>query len=78
MTPWWAKKYGKNSICAITNTRLRPGKNKNNLPYSIFLPCKHGFYRSAMLQWVLAKPNEIPTCPLCRREFDPLSVFVGS
>lgn len=76
MTPWWSKKYGKNSICAITNTRLRPGKNKNKLSYSLFLPCKHGFYRSAILQWVLAKPTEIPTCPLCRMEFDPLLVFM--
>jgi hypothetical protein len=73
--PWWSKKYGKNSICAISNTRLRPGKNKYNLSYSIFLPCKHGFYRSALIQWVLINPNNTPTCPLCRQCFDPLITF---
>ena len=75
-TPWWTKKYGKGKICAITNMRLRPGKNKYNQPYSIFLGCKHGFYRSALMSWVLTKPDISPTCPLCRQAFDPLVVFV--
>jgi hypothetical protein len=75
MTPWWSKKYGKNSICAITNTRLRPGKNKYGQNYSLYLPCNHGFYRSALVSWVLTKPHQTPTCPLCRREFDPIVVF---
>jgi hypothetical protein len=76
-TPWWSKKYGKGKICAITNTRLRQGKNKYGQPYSIFLGCKHGFNRVALMSWVLTKTYECPTCPLCRREFDPLIVFVS-
>lgn len=60
--PWWNKKYGKDKICSITQTRLRPGKNKNGKSYSIFLKCKHGFCRSALLKWL--ETNN--TCPLCR------------
>lgn len=77
MTPWWGNKYGKERVCAITNTRLRPGKNKYGQKYSIFLSCKHGFYRSALMAWVLSRPEEIPTCPLCRKHFDPLIVFAS-
>lgn len=70
--PWWNKKYGKDSICAITQGRLRPGKNTDGLSYCIFLPCKHGFYRSAILNLIVLNDNEIPKCPLCRKEFDPI------
>jgi hypothetical protein len=73
---WWNKKYGKKSLCAITQTRLRPGKNKYGLTYCVYLNCKHGFYRSALMNWVLSNPIEIPTCPLCRKEFDPICVFI--
>ncbi len=69
---WWNEKYGKNSICAITQMRLRPGKNRNGMSYSIFLDCKHGFYRSALLNWIVSRPYEEPTCPLCRTSFDPI------
>lgn len=72
---WWNTKYGKESICAITKTRLRPGKNKYGLSYSVFLPCKHGFYRSALIGWVYTCRYD-PTCPLCRNPFDPLHAFV--
>lgn len=75
MSPWWANKYGKGRICAITNTRLRPGKNKYGQRYAIFLSCRHGFNRKALMSWVLARPAETPTCPLCRKGFDPLLVF---
>lgn len=74
---WWDKKYGKNSICSITKTRLRPGKNKHGQSYSVYLNCGHGFYRSALTKWVLANPLEIPTCPSCRKYFDPLIVFIS-
>jgi hypothetical protein len=65
-TKWWHTKYGKDSICAITKARLRPGKNKKGEPYTVFLSCKHGFYKSALLSWI--KSSIIPTCPLCRKE----------
>lgn len=73
---WWNKKYGKNSICSISKSRLRSGKNKHGLSYSVFLNCNHGFYRSALTNWVLANPEEYPRCPLCRKYFDPLIVFI--
>jgi hypothetical protein len=74
--PWWNKKYGKDSICAITHSRLRPGKNSDGLSYCIFLPCKHGFYRSAITNLVISNSEEILKCPLCRQEFDPILVVV--
>ena len=56
------KKYGKHSICPITHTRLRPGKNKQGIPYIIVLKCNHIFYRKAFEEWA----KEHDTCPLCR------------
>jgi len=69
---WWNKKYGREALCAITKTRLRPGKNKKGLSYAIYLPCQHGFCRSALVKWVLQNKN---TCPLCRAEFQEYKVF---
>ena len=65
---WWEKKYGKDSRCGITMGRLRPGKNKDGLKYTIFLDCGHGFYRSALGKWAVKNPS----CPLCRKCFDPI------
>lgn len=67
MTEWWNKKWNKSNICGITHTRLRPGKNKNGLPYTITLQCGHGFYINALLEWMKKCPNDIITCPLCRK-----------
>lgn len=78
MKPWWNKKYGKDSICAITRTRLRSGKNKKNEKYSVFLPCKHGFVRSALFEMIKTDidRNAIEhNCPLCRQTFDPIIIF---
>lgn len=52
MVEWWDKKYGKNAICGITKTRLRPGKNKNGISYIITLPCNHSFYRKPLINWI--------------------------
>ena len=71
--PYW-KRVWKDQECGITNTRLRPGKNKYGLSYSIFLNCKHGFYRKVLVEWVKNCPKEEPTCPLCRRIFNPLEL----
>jgi hypothetical protein len=59
---WWNKKYGKDKICAITKTRLRPG-------YSIFLSCKHGFNKRAFDEYKLTCENNLIElrCPLCRK-----------
>lgn len=78
MQTWWNhKKYGKDSICPITRVRLRSGKNKQGVSYTIFLPCKHGFVRSALIQWVGSQNGELPPCPMCRKEFDPIIVFLS-
>jgi hypothetical protein len=69
MPCWWDKKYGKDKICSITNTRLRAGKSPDNTPYSVFLPCKHGFNRKALENWVKVKGDET-TCPMCRGKFN--------
>ena len=66
---FWKKKWD-NQICGITKGRLRPGSNKDGLSHSIFLKCTHGFYRSVLIEWVKNCPSEIPTCPICRGEFD--------
>lgn len=66
--PWWNKKYGKEAICAITRTRLRPGRNKLGKKYSVFLSCGHGFCRTALLKMYLTTADN--RCPLCRKIFD--------
>lgn len=73
MRKWWATKYGKDSICAITKARLRPGKNKKGEPHCVFLSCKHGFYSSALYSWVISQT--VPTCPLCRREITIVKIL---
>lgn len=50
--PWWDNKYGKNAICGITKTRLRPGKDKNGKSYIVKLPCEHYFYRKSLIEWI--------------------------
>ena len=61
--PFWDKKYGRDAMCAITLTRLRPGKNKKGESYVIALTgCKHAFYRSAFEEWKRCHD----TCPVCR------------
>ena len=68
-TLWWDKKYGKQSICGITQTRLRPGINKQGKTYTIRLKCKHTFYRSALQKWGNSFQTYVP-CPLCRKKFN--------
>jgi hypothetical protein len=70
MKPWWNKKWGKDKICGITLTRLRPGLDKDGIPYSIYLQCGHGFYTQALLNWSETKE----TCPMCRKPFKFLKV----
>ena len=72
--PWWSYKYGKDKICAITKTRLRPGKDRKGNSYSIFLKCGHGFSRSALEKFISIA--EKASCPLCRRCFDPKLKYI--
>ncbi len=60
--PFW-KKYGKDQLCGISQSRLRAGRNKDGKPYVVFLKCKHGFYRKPLSIWVREYNN---TCPICR------------
>ena len=59
---FWHKKWNKNCICAITGSRLRPGRNSENIPYTINLSCGHRFWRKPLLKWFEINPS----CPLCR------------
>jgi hypothetical protein len=63
---WWDPKYSKDSICAITQTRLRPGKNKDGIPYVIKLKCNHVFYTSALFCWIDKCNTDEIKCPVCR------------
>ncbi len=65
---FWRTKW-ENKVCGITHTRLRPGKNKDGVPYTVFLPCSHGFYRSVLMKWVEQCQKDKPTCPMCRKQF---------
>ena len=68
--PFWNKKWGKDQKCAITCSRLRPGKDCNGLSYTIELECGHRFWRKALLQWIIASysnDNLEPSCPVCRQ-----------
>lgn len=59
--PFW-NKYGKDQLCGISHSRLRPGKNKDGKTHVVFLECKHGFYREPLSIWV----RQNNTCPVCR------------
>ena len=61
--PWWSKKWGKDKICPITQTRLRPGKSKKGVPYTITLKCNHSFNAKAIAIWFINND----TCPICRK-----------
>jgi len=65
---WWAEKWGKDKICGITHTRLRPGKNKNGKSYVTRLKCDHSFYTKALEKWIEFCPVNPPTCPCCRNK----------
>lgn len=70
---FWKDKWVK--TCGITKSRLRPGKNKYGLSYSVFLTCKHGFYRNVLIEWIKNCPSEQPTCPMCRKIFKVNSIL---
>lgn len=76
--PWWSKKYGSSSLCAISQTRLRPGKNKKGQKYAVFLKCGHGFCRSLLDKWVAQQVADgvYPSCPCCRKTFIPNGIKV--
>ena len=68
MPPYWNKKWGRDQICSITYSRLRPGTSEDGLPYTITLPCGHRYYRKALISWICNKVADQaePTCPQCR------------
>ena len=68
MTYWWDTKWNKDNICCITHARLRPGFNKNKLPYTVWLQCGHGFYITPLMEWVRKCPKDVASCPCCRHE----------
>ena len=71
-TKWWDKKWGKNKVCGITQSRLRPGTNKKGRPYVSWLNCGHGFYQVPLMQWIIhsyVSSNEAK-CPICREKIN--------
>lgn len=67
--PFWDKKWGKDAICPITYTRLRPGTNKYGNTYTVELQCGHRFCRSAITNWIITSFDQSlvqPKCPVCR------------
>ncbi len=77
MSPWWSSKWGKDNICPITHSRLRPGKNKDGVLNTIKLHCNHRFNRKAILEWLSLSYEKIDNgsfyiivnnnkCPVCR------------
>ena len=76
--PFWSVDWGKDAICAITHTRLRPGKDVNGNPYVCKLGCGHRFYRSALLEWIRyqMKRRVDRTCPLCRKTVKLADLYV--
>ena len=79
MTLWWNKKWGKDKICGITLTRLRPGKDHKGVSKCVYLKCGHGFYRKCLQKWIITKFNsgdgEV-NCPMCRKNFNVLDGFI--
>lgn len=61
---FWNKKFGKDKICGITQSKIRSGKDKNGNPYCVILKCNHSFYRKPLIEWLIKNP----TCPMCRTE----------
>lgn len=67
--------------CPISLKKLKRGKDRYGLTKTIYLNCNengiyHCFRRDALKRWVLLNPTEIPKCPVCRKHFDPLQVFI--
>ena len=69
-SPFWNKKWGKDQVCAITNARLRPGKNKSDPSPIITLDCGHRFYRKAIYMWIINDQTGQFQCPMCREKID--------
>ena len=72
------EKWGKDSLCGITHTRLRPGRYKNGTKRCVFLSCKHGFYTRPLLYWIQTCyiNNKIPLCPICRNTIDMSLIYL--
>ena len=68
--PFWKKKWGKEHICPISYSRLRPGKGKNGLSHVITLECGHRFWRKAVVDWIIQSNNL--SCPVCRAKIRKL------
>ena len=73
---FWSKKWGKDKICNITFSRLRPGKNKNGIPYCITLKCNHSFYTNALFEWIKNCKDDKATCPVCRKDVNIFKILL--
>lgn len=71
---WWKEKWGSDKICGITHSRIRPGKSKYGLPYSVKLSCGHYFYTNALIEWI---KTDHSTCPMCRKDINIYEEILG-
>ncbi len=62
--PWWNKKWGKDKLCYITHSRLRPTTKNNHI---LKLNCGHTFYKKPITQWLSLNNS----CPVCRKIIIP-------
>jgi hypothetical protein len=69
--PWYFKKWGKDKICGITQSRLRQGKDKFGISYTTKLECGHSFYTKPLIEWSYKNS----TCPMCRIHFNLLETI---
>ena len=73
MPTFWNKSWGRDKICPISLTRIRPGKNKHGISYTISLKCGHIFWRKSLLKWYSSRDSS--TCPVCRKSISIQDLF---
>lgn len=72
---WWTKKWGKDKVCPITQTRVRPGKNIIGVYHTSRLPCDHYFCTYPLLNWMEKGQSFESTCPMCRSKFNMIDLI---
>ena len=72
---FWNKNWGKDNLCGITHSRLRPGKNSKGVHFTTSLKCGHRFCTYPLLNWVKKNNGLSATCPICRYKFNLIDMI---
>ena len=72
---FWNKNWGKDNICGITYSRLRPGKNSKGVYYTTSLKCGHRFCTYPLLNWIKNNNGLSATCPTCMYNFNLIDII---